>query len=71
MKRILSTMVIKSSLALPYLYDEILSVFYKRAMKYCGPDVYIRPSSSDFKGLDNLSVGGGSSLPNVQSYIVR
>lgn len=59
----ISKIIVKASRALPYLYDEILSVFYKRAMKYCGPDVYIRPSSSDFKGLDNLSVGGGSSLP--------
>lgn len=54
----ISNIIVKASRALPYLYDEILSVFYKRAMKYCGPDVYIRPSSSDFKGLDNLSVGG-------------
>lgn len=55
--------VIKTSLALPYLYDKVLTVFYRKAMKYCGPNVYLRPSSSDFKGLENLSVGG------VQVYL--
>ena len=53
----ISNIFVKAFRALPYLYYEILSVFYKRAMKYCGPNVYIRPSSSDFKGLGNLSIG--------------
>lgn len=51
-------LVIKSSLAIPFLYDKLLAIFYKKAMKYCGANVYLRPSSSDFKGLENLSVGG-------------
>lgn len=58
----ISNMFVKASHVIPYLYDKILSVFYKNSMKYCGMDVYIRPSSSDYKGLANLSVGG-SSLP--------
>ena len=32
-------------------------------MKYCGKHVYLRPSSSDFKGLWNLSVGDCTSIP--------
>lgn len=32
-------------------------------MAYCGKDVYIRPTMSDFKGLWNLSVGEGTSIP--------
>lgn len=32
-------------------------------MRYCGKHVYIRPSSSDFKGLWNLSVGDYTSIP--------
>ena len=32
-------------------------------MKHCGKGVYIRPMSSDFKGLWNLSVGDGTSIP--------
>ena len=63
MKKILSNIIIKFSLSLPYLYDRILAVAYKNAMKYCGENVYIRPSSSDFKGLPNLSVGGGTTIP--------
>ena len=32
-------------------------------MKHCGKDVYLRPMSSDIKGLWNLSVGDGTSIP--------
>lgn len=32
-------------------------------MKYCGKNVHIRPTSSDFKGLWNLSVGDDTSIP--------
>lgn len=32
-------------------------------MKYCGKHVYLRPSSSDLKGLWNLSVGDYTSIP--------
>lgn len=32
-------------------------------MKHCGKGVYIRPMSSDFKELWNLSVGDGTSIP--------
>lgn len=53
----------KLSNAIPYLYDKLLSFFYKGSMKFCGKHVYIRPSSSDFKGLWNLSVGDYTSIP--------
>ena len=32
-------------------------------MKHCGKGVYLRPMSSDIKGIENLSVGDGSSIP--------
>lgn len=32
-------------------------------MKYCGKHVFLRPSSSDIKGLWNLSVGDYTSIP--------
>lgn len=32
-------------------------------MKHCGCGVYLRPMSSDIKGLWNLSVGDGTSIP--------
>ena len=53
----------KLSLIPSYFYDQLLAVFYKGAMKYCGKHVYIRPSSSDFKGLWNMSVGDYTSIP--------
>ncbi len=48
---------------MPYLWDKFLSFFYKSCMRKCGKGVYLRPSSSDFKGLENLSVGDGTSIP--------
>lgn len=32
-------------------------------MKHCGKGVYLRPLSSDIKGLNNLSIGDGTSIP--------
>lgn len=55
--------LIQTSLAFPFIWDKILSYFYKHAMKYCGTNVYIRPSNSDFKGLENLSIGNNTSIP--------
>ena len=54
-----------------YLYDIILAYFYKGSMRHCGKKVYLRPSSSDFKGLWNLSVGDYTSIPKVVCSIVR
>lgn len=55
--------IIKLSLSPAFLIDLFLSIFYKRMMKTCGKSVYIRPLSSDFKGLWNLSIGDSSSIP--------
>ena len=46
-----------------YVWDSLWRPFVKRSMKYCGKNVYIRPTSSDFKGLLNLSVGDGTLIP--------
>ena len=32
-------------------------------MKHCGHGVYLRPLSSDFKGIENLSIGDGTTIP--------
>ena len=53
----------KLSLIPSYFYDKLLAVFYKGAMKYCGKHVYLRPSSSDFKGLWNMSIGDYTCIP--------
>lgn len=53
----------KISLIPAYLWDAMWAPVYKRAMKHCGRGVYLRPMSSDIKGLENLSVGDGTSIP--------
>ena len=46
----------KISLVPSYLWDNMWTSVRKRCMKHCEKGVYIRPMSSDFKGLWNLSV---------------
>ncbi len=60
--------LIKISLAPSYLWDKIWAPIYKRAMKSCGRGVYLRPMSSDFKGLENLSIGDGTSIPKGSTF---
>ena len=51
------------SLVPAYLWDKLWCWAWKRSMKYCGKGVYLRPLSSDIKGLENLSIGDGTSIP--------
>jgi acetyltransferase-like isoleucine patch superfamily enzyme len=37
-------------------------------MKHCGKGVYIRPTCSDIKGLWNLSIGEGTSIPKGSTF---
>ena len=53
----------KISLGLSDLWDKMWSPVWKRCMKQCGKGVYMRPMSSDIKGLWNLLVGDGTSFP--------
>ena len=53
----------KMSLVPSYLWDMMWAVVWKRCMKHCGHGVYLRSMSSDIKGLWNLSVGDGTSIP--------
>lgn len=61
-------LLIKLSHLLPFLWDAIWAPFYKRVMKHCGKGVYIRPMSSDFKGIENMSVGEGTSIPKGSTF---
>lgn len=51
------------SLMPAYLWDAMWAPVYKRCMKHCGKGVYLRPMSSDLKGLENMSVGDGTLIP--------
>lgn len=57
----------KMSLVPSYLWDMMWAIVWKRCMKHCGRGVYLRPMSSDIKGLWNLSVGDGTSIPKGSS----
>lgn len=56
-------MIITFFKSFSYLYDRFLAYFYKNSMKSCGTDVYIRPSSSDIKGIENMTVGNHVLIP--------
>lgn len=61
-------LIIKASLALPFITDKLLAACYKRCMKHCGKNVYLRPLSSDLKGLENLSIGNCTSIPKGSTF---
>ena len=51
------------SLLPSFAWDALWSPVWKRSMKHCGKGVYLRPMSSDLKGLAHLSVGDYTSIP--------
>lgn len=61
--RIVVSVGVKLSVSFSFLWDKLWVLVYKHSMKHCGRDVYLRPMSSDLKGLWNLSIGDGSSIP--------
>ena len=56
-------LMLKCSLFPAYLWDMMWAPVWKRSMRHCGRGVYLRPMSSDIKGVRNLSVGDGTSIP--------
>jgi len=58
----------KLSLAPAYIWDAIWAPIWKSCMKHCGKNVYLRPMSSDIKGLDNLSIGDDTSIPKGSTF---
>ena len=61
-------LLVKISHVPAYLWDMMWAPIYKRAMKNCGQGVYLRPMNSDFKGLENLSIGDGTSIPKGSTF---
>ena len=60
---IIYVILVRISLFFTFIWDKIWAPIWKRAMKHCGKGVYLRPMSSDIKGLWNLSVGDYTSIP--------
>lgn len=48
---------------LGHLKDILMSKWYKSRMKSCGYNVTLRPSTSVYLGLENLSLGNNVSIP--------
>src|SRR5690606_404502 len=46
-----------------FVYDSIVSFFYKRSMKSCGTNVRIKPKTSVYFGIENLKLGNDVSIP--------
>ncbi|MGN0090944.1 MAG: acyltransferase [Alloprevotella sp.] len=61
-------LMLKCSLLPAYLWDMMWAPVWKRAMRHCGRGVYLRPMSSDIKGICNLSVGDGTSIPKGATF---
>lgn len=59
---------VKISVVPSYLWDKLWAPCYKACMKHCGRGVYIRPTCSDIKGLWNLSIGEGTSIPKGSTF---
>lgn len=64
----MNNILIKLSLAPGWLWDWIWASVWKWGMKHCGKGVYLRPMSSDIKGLENLSIGDGTSIPKGSTF---
>lgn len=60
--------LVSVSLSFSYLWDKIWAPVYKKCMKHCGKGVYLRPMSSDLKGLWNMSIGDRCSIPKGSTF---
>lgn len=59
---------VKLSLLISYILDKIQSYFYRKCFKSCGRNVYLRPMSSDLKGLENMIIGNNVSIPKRSTF---
>ena len=49
--------------SIEFIKDSILSLLFKKVMKKCGTNVKIKPCTSVYFGLENLSIGNNVSIP--------
>lgn len=60
--------LIRLSLSFSYIWDMLWAPVWKRCMKHCGKNVYLRPMSSDIKGIENISIGDDTSIPKGSTF---
>lgn len=59
---------VKLSLSFSYIWDLLWAPIWKKCMKHCGKNVFLRPVSSDIKGLYNLSIGDFTLVPKGSTF---
>lgn len=59
---------VKLSLSFSYIWDKLWAPIWKKCLKHCGVGVFIRPMSSDIKGLENLSIGDHTHIPKGSTF---
>lgn len=55
--------LIKLSKSYEFICDKIVSFFYKKSMISCGKNVTLKPKTSIYYGLENLTIGNYVSIP--------
>jgi acetyltransferase-like isoleucine patch superfamily enzyme len=63
MSKFIYSNLLKASKLFEFIYDQGLSLIYKKSMKSCGKNVRLKPSTSVYFGLENLSIGNDVSIP--------
>ena len=64
----IAEILINIKLVPSYIWDLMWAPIYKRAMKYCGKRVRIRPSKVNIKGIHNLSLADDVNIPRGATF---
>ena len=63
MAKYIYSILIKLSKLYEFTCDKIVSFLYKKSMISCGKNVTLKPKSSIYYGLENLTIGNDVSIP--------
>ena len=61
--RLIANFIVLLHKSFRYLSELFLSFFYKKCLASCGKNVTIKPSSSQFRGLENMFFGDDVNIP--------
>ena len=63
MAKYIYSILIKLSMLYEFICDKIVSFLYKKSMISCGKNVKLKPKSSIYYGLENLTIGNDVRIP--------